>query len=279
VKPMGSYSVSMVSALILTQFRKTAERIARWLSKKRYQALFFDLPEDLTPFIRRYVNEEIPLEELWRSYSYLTGLQEPFINALRYTLNPIINVLIQLKHRIPRLEVYCYADLESHLEASRFSERLLLLETGERVRRRIKLNAWRELLRDELELSTMELRWMVQNITEEAEKHSRNAVLYGGMVKPFKVNMEDKGFKVEPIYLQRYWRSPLEVLRTILWVQGIDDVPDEVIVNCVKCHLKYLDYVLSSEYIDTAHGNWTVETQPNIPQKAAIQSRGSQRPH
>jgi len=259
--------MSTVSALILTRFRETTERVTVWLTKKRYQALFLDLPQDLTTFVRRYVDEEIPLEEFWSSYGYLTGLQEPFVNALRYTLNPILNVLTQLRNRMPGLIVYCYEDLGCHIEDSRLSERLLLLETGERVRRRIKLRAWRDLLRDEYELAAVGLRGMVENIVEEAGKHSRNTILYGGLVKPFKCSMEARGFKVEPIYLQHYWRSPLEVLRTILWVQGVDDVPDEVIMRCIKCHLNYLDFVLSSKDIDTAHGNWTSETRPHVPRK------------
>lgn len=263
--------MSTVSTLIVTRFRKTAERVAAWLTKERYQALFLDLPEDLETFVSRHVYEEISLEEFWRSYGYLTGLQEPFINVLRYTLNPILNVLTQLRNRMPELIVYCYEDVRYHLKVCRLSERLLLLEAGERVRRRIKLREWRELLRDELELATVGLRGMVENIVEEAEKHSRNVILYGGLVKPFKSSMEARGFKVEPIYLQHYWRSPLEVLRTILWFQGVDDVPDEVIVRCVKCHLNYLDFVLSSKDIDVAHNKWTSETRPNEPRKNQLE--------
>ena len=232
---------------------------------ERYEALFLDLPEDLTTFINRYVDEEITLEELWRGYVHLTGVKEPFVNALRYTMDPILNFLAKFKYGMAGLKVYCYQDLKCHIEASRLSERLLLLETGERVRRRVRLEEWRGLLRDELELAVVELRRTVENISEEAGRHSRNAVLYGGLVKPFKNCMEAKGFSVEVVYLQHYWRSPLNALRTLMWIRGVNEVPDELIVKCVRSHLRYMDYVLSSEDIDSAHGKWTSETQPRNP--------------
>ena len=77
--------------------------------------------------------------------------------------------------------------------------------------------------------------------------------------------MEAKGFIVEPIYFHLYWRSPIDVLRTIISVRGLDAVSDEVILHCVKGQLKYLDYVLLSEDLDVAHEKWTSETRPNVP--------------
>jgi hypothetical protein len=47
--------MALVSALILTRFRETAEKAAAWLTKERYQALFLDLPEDFMTFVREYM--------------------------------------------------------------------------------------------------------------------------------------------------------------------------------------------------------------------------------
>jgi hypothetical protein len=260
--------MALISALILTRFRETAEKAAAWLTKERYQALFLDLPEDFTMFVREYMDKGMPQERLWGSYGYLTGLQEPFINALRFQMDPVFNVLPGLRRLMPMLKVYCYQDLECQIEANRLSERLLLLATRERVRRKIRLEEWRRLLADELELAALGLGRIVDNVVEGAGMHWRDVVLYGGLVKPFKDCMEAKGFKVKPIYLQRYWQNPLDVLRIVSWAHGVNNVPDEVIMRCVRTYLSYLDYVLSSEDLDAAHAKWTSEIQPDVPQNA-----------
>jgi hypothetical protein len=254
----------LVTALILTRFREAAEKAAAWLTKEQYHALFLNLPEDLTPFVREYMEQELPPERLWRSYGYLTGLQEPFLNALRYQLASILNVLPELRRLMPQLKVYCSQDLACQIEVNRLSERLLLLATSERVRKKIRLAEWRRLLADELELAALGLERLVENVVEDASMHRRSVILYGGLVKPLKDCMEVKGLTVKPIYLQRYWRNPLDVLRILSWSQGVNRVPDEVMRRCVRTYLSYLDYVLASEDVDTAHAKWTVETQPHI---------------
>jgi hypothetical protein len=71
----------------------------------------------------------------------------------------------------------------------------------------------------ELECADVGLRKAVENIAEGAIAHSRNVVLYRGMVKPFKDCMEAEGFTVEAVYLEHHWRSPLDVLRVIAWAK------------------------------------------------------------
>ena len=242
-----------IIALILTKFRKGAEKAASWLAMEGYDSLFVDLPRDLGNFLKAHMDGGLSIEGLWRSYGRLTGFQKPFINALRYTVDPILNALTILHHRMPELWIYCYQDLEHHMEAARLSERLLLLETRGRVSGRISVEEWRKLLRDEVVCETSGFVKSVENIAEEAIDHSRNVILYRGMVKPLKSYMEAKEFKVKALCLQHYWRSPLEVLRTITWTQGVDNVSDDEIRRYVRYHLRYLDYVLSSEDIDAAH--------------------------
>lgn len=231
-----------------------------WLKRENYESLFLNLPTDLEGFLKAHMDGETSIEDLWRSYNYLTGIQKPFINALRYTVDPVLHALIQLHHSKPELKIHFYQDLANHIEAMKLSERLLLLETKGRVSDRISVGEWRTFLRDELECTITGIRKSVENITEEAMANPRNVVLYQGMVKPFKSYMEDEGVKVKALYLQHYWRSPLEVLRTIAWAQGVDNVSDDDVGRCVRYHLRYLDHVLSSEDIDGAHEKWTLET-------------------
>jgi len=248
-----------IIALILTRFRGGAERVASWLARESYESLLLDLPRDLESFLKAHIDGEASIEELWRNYGYLTGVQKPFINAIRYTVDPILDALAQLHHRMPEHEIYCYQDLEHHIEAKKLSERLLILETKSKVSSRVEVEEWRTLLRDELECADIGFREAVENIAEEAVAHSRSVVLYRGMIGPFKNYMVTERFTVEAVYLQHYWRSPLEALRVITWAKGVDNISDDVIARCVQYHLRYLDHVLSSEDIDAAHEKWTLE--------------------
>jgi hypothetical protein len=156
-------------------------------------------------------------------------------------------------------EIYCYQELDHHIEGTRLSERLILLETKSRVSSKIAVEEWRTLLRDELEYADSGLRRAVANIAEGAMAQARNVVLYHGVIKPFKACMAAEGFTVEAVYLQHYWRSPLEVLRVIAGVKGVDSLSNKMIARCVQCHLRYLDHVLSSNDVDAAHKQWTHE--------------------
>jgi len=199
-----SRAMPKIIALILTRFRKGAERAASWLVKESYEVLFLDLPKDLESSLRSHIDGEASIEDFWGSYGYLTGFQKPFINALRYTVDPVFYALSQLHLRMPEIEIHCYQDLENYIEVTRLSERLLLMETRGRVGGRIGIEEWRMLLRDELECADVGFRKAIENIAEEAVAHSKSVVLYRGMIKPFKDYMEAEGFTVEPVYLQHY---------------------------------------------------------------------------
>lgn len=250
--------------LVLTKLRKTTERAIEWLAKGNYKILFLALPEDMTNFVNHYMVGEVSREELWQSYIYLTGLQDPYVNALRYTVDPLLDALHQLKKSIPRLEVYCYHDLEIHMDAHSLLEKSLLLETSERARRRIKISAWRDLFEEQLELTAKGFRRIIENISFHAERNPWTVVLYGGVIESFKRGMEAIGFKVKIIHLHNYWRSPLEVLERMAQHWGIHNLSDDAIARCVEDHMRYLDYVLSSQDIDLAHEKWVSDTLPKV---------------
>lgn len=256
--------MSTLLTLILTKLRKTTKKAIEWLIEGHYQTLFLGLPEDLTNFLNEYLEREISKEEFWQSVSYLTGLQEPYINALRYRMDPLLNTLPQLKDRVPRLEIYCYHNLDYYLDAHTLSEKTLFLETSERIRSKIKVGAWRELLEKKLELNIKSREFIMENISFHAEKHPWNTVLYGGVIKSFKKGMENMGFKVKIIHLHNYWRSPLEVLGNMAQSWGIHNLSDDLIIKCVESHLRYLDYVLLSQDIDFAHDKWVSDNLHGI---------------
>lgn len=254
----------VITALIHTRFRKGANSAASWLAGNRYESLFLALPTDLEKFLKMYMDAELSEEDLWRSYGYLTGVRLPFINALRYTIDPIITVLPRLRHKAPEPEIYCYGNTESCIEATRLTERVVILESNGRMGGQIDVGGWRALLRDERDLEFSVSQKSLENIAENAVFHSRNVVLSQGMGKSFRRYMEARGFDVEAIYLKHFWRSPLEALRVMVRLQGVDNVSDDVIERCVEGQLRYLEYILSSKDLDTAHEKWTMEMHPTF---------------
>nr|KXH71263.1 MAG: hypothetical protein AM324_00890 [Candidatus Thorarchaeota archaeon SMTZ1-83] len=259
---MEVMTLSKLLTLVGTKLRKTTERAVEWLTKGRYQTLFLDLPEDLTSFVNEYSERRISKEEFWQSYGYLTGIQEPYINALRYRMDSLLEALPDLKNDVPGLEVYCYQDLQCHIDACNLSEKSLLLETCERVRSKVKTDAWRQLLEEQLELSAKRLARIMENISIRIGAHPWNAILYGGEIKSFKQSIEKIGHKVKVIHLHDYWRSPLEVLGNMARSWGIHNLSDDLISGCVESQLRYLDYVLSSRDVDSAHEKWVSDTLP-----------------
>jgi hypothetical protein len=256
--------MSTIIALIHSRFMKGAESAAAWLEGNSYESLFLALPIDLEKFLNSYTDGELSGEDLWRSYRYLTGVQLPFINALRYSIDPIITVLPKLRHKMPEPEIHCYQDTEGCIEATKLTERVVLLESRGRMGGRIDVGAWRALLHYELDFEIFESQRSLENIAENAVSYSRNVVLSQGMGKSFRSYMEARGFNVEAIYLKHYWRSPLEVLRVMARTRGIDNLSDEVIANCIQDQLRYLEYILHSKNLDAAHEKWTMEVQPNL---------------
>ena len=242
-----------VYALIYSGFKKAAVRAVEWLDKLEYESILLDLPEDFTSDVKGYMDEELSLQELWRSYRYLTGFKQPYVNALKYHIGAVLKALRWLKVKIPDLEVYCYLDLKSHLEHNRLIENVILLETVERVHSRIKVDEWRTLLSEEYKCSVKAWIQAMENLDECLRIYEESVILYSGFVRSFMEYLRKECFKFKTIHLQHYWRPPLEALRMLMWMKGLDGVPDDVIISSVKNQLKYLDYVLSSDNIDEAH--------------------------
>jgi len=246
-----------ITALIHTRFRKRAAGTVAWLQENSYESLFLALPTDLEKYLKSYTSRGLSLEDLWRSYGYLTGVQLPFIKALRYTIDPIIEVLPHLM--APKPEIYCYQDTESSIEATKLSERTVILELKGRMGGGIDIGAWRALLRDELDYEGLAFRRSLENIAENAINHPRNVVLSQWMGRSFRSYMETKGFAVETIYLKHYWRSPLEALKIEARLRGVDSISEDLIMKYIQEQLRYLAYILNSKDLDEAHEKWTME--------------------
>lgn len=253
-----------IAALLTLGFKRAYERAVEWLKKVEYKSVLIDLPEDFEPFLRTYLEGECELEEAWRSLRYLTGLHQPFINSLRYQMDPLFEYLS--KSGAHPEEICCYQDLSFHVESFKIAEKVLLLEFRQRAVNEIKIENWKRLLLREAEHSKGAWRLMWENIKEKVKDEGLNVLLYGGYISNLRNMMREESYSIRIICLKDYWKSPLDVLRTIFAHRQVNE---EELIKCLKEQMKYIDLVISNKNIDEAHEKWNdmISMRLSIPQE------------
>jgi hypothetical protein len=250
-----------VTLIVASRFRSSTERASLLLENLDFEAIFLSFPEELGESLSLYSVGDISEEEFWNDYITLTGLSTPFANSLRYKLGPLINKLssIKLNHDF---DVYCFEDLKNHVRLRGFTERQLLLEFQSRATGKLDADEWRIIINEELETEKLSEEKIVENILEKGMNHKNSVIICAGYVKNIKRKLRPN-YKVKVICLENYWKAPLDVLKTLLTSKGIDKISDNTIQLCIKQHLKYLDYILLYDDIDTAHTIWSEEFKPH----------------
>jgi len=226
-----------------------------------FDAVFLSFPEELGESLNLYCGGDISEEEFWSDYITLTGLSTPFANSLRYKLGPIIDKLPSIKHNHD-FDIYCFEDLQHHIRLRGFTERQLLLEFKSRATGKLDADEWRILLREELETGKLLEEKIVETILEKGMNHEKSVIICAGFVKNLKRRLRSK-YEVKVICLESYWKPPLEVLKTLFASKGTDKIPDNIVKLCIKQHLKYLDYILLYDDVDTAQTIWFEEFKPH----------------
>ena len=74
--------------------------------------------------------------------------------------------------------------------------------------------------------------------------------------------------KIDIVLIEKYWKSPLDILRTIIWKHGFENISDETIKEYLNLQNKYLDLIINLDDVDKAHREWSRICQKNIPYKS-----------
>jgi hypothetical protein len=243
-----------LDVLLTLGFKKVYEKASNWLRKISWDSLFLDLPNELDPFIKAYVKGKIDEQQFWENCVTLTGLEEPFIKSLKLRYHSVLNSLKEI--RVNDRRINCYRDLESYIKQSKIIEKILLLELRHRIGRKLEIKEWTNVLFEEEKISKKSWYQATENIIEEAEENTRNVILYEGSLELVK-HLKKGSNKVKIILLENYWKSPLDILRTIIWKYGFDHISDEKIIYYLNLQQKYLGLIIYSKDVDKAHQNWT----------------------
>ena len=243
-----------LDVLLTLGFKRIYEKASDWLRKINWDLLFLDLPNELEPFIKAYVKGKINEDMFWKNCITLTGLEEPFIKSLKLRYHSVLNSIKEIRENSRK--IYCYRDLESYIKQSKIIEKILLLELRHRIGRKLEIKEWTNLLLEEKKISKKSWYQATENIIEEAEENTRNVILYEGSLESVK-RLKKGSNKVKIIILENYWKSPLDMLRTILWKYGFAHISDEKIIHYLNLQQKYLDLIIYSKDVDEAHQIWT----------------------
>jgi len=248
--------MSNVTILPVLGNRRSVESATRWLGQSEYDALLLGMPEDFENFVQSYAQGQVSEDELWNSYRLMTGTSRPLVNSLRSKLKPLLKYLSNetCGHKI---DIYCYDDLETHIQSGNLAEKILILSYRRRVCRYLDLEEWRRILLEEFHVMQSTWKRSVENLVEKAKENVENVVLYEGLIGPLVKQLQKWGLSVKVARILTHWRSPLDALRTAMWLRGESYLTNENIKAAVELHMKYLETVISSEDLDESERKWS----------------------
>jgi len=248
--------MSNVTVLPVLGNRRSVENATGWLGQSKYDALLLGLPQDLENFVQSYARGEASEDELWNSYQIMTGASRPLVNSLRSKFKPLLKYLSDKTSR-QEIDIYCYDDLATHIQSGNLAEKVLLLSFRGRVCRDLNLEKWRRILLEELRAMQSTWKESVENLVEKLTVNIENMVLYEGLIGPLVKQLQKCGLSVKVARVPTHWRSPLDALRTALWLRGESYLTDENIKTAVELHMKYLETVISSDDLDESERKWS----------------------
>ena len=251
----GLDSTKHLTILLVRGFRILYNMVARWICRNSWGSLFLNLPVEFEPYINAYRHNEIDEDSLWRSYSLLTGLSDPFVNSVKLRFQPIFENLQHVSSLKDR-QIYCYTDVQAEVESKNITETLLLLEFRYHATGRFELENWRKLLLHEYNTLKDFGERMFERILEGTEIHPSNLILFTGYLNAVE-RFTQHNTQVKVVLLDTYWKSPLDILRTIIWKHGLEKTSDETIEFYLRLQKKYITYILQYQDIDKAHEAWT----------------------
>lgn len=244
--------------LYLTKLRISSYNLCNYLKSfsDNLNALFLDFPTELEGYIEKYVYREIRMKELWSYFQELTDLKEPYINALKYTMNPILKYLPDFLDKSSNVKLYCYQDLYFFKNNMDLNEKFLLLTYRVKATNKIEITEWKNLLFDEVETGKAYYLKNLRNILRNLNENGGNIIIFRNFIKKLQDELlRISKSKLKTIYLMNYWRSPLEYLSFQVFLKN--KVSDKLIKICIKEHVSYIDFVLTSDNLDDAHLKWS----------------------
>ncbi|MHA1266677.1 MAG: hypothetical protein ACTSRS_15685 [Candidatus Helarchaeota archaeon] len=258
MEPKNMNKSADVQVVILNKLRSTSIRIAKWVSESFWipNTIFLNFPRSSYNLLIRYFQGSIPLQEFWQQFREYYNLTPPFIHAMRYKFDPILQAINFISIHSSYLEIFPYESDYSFQVTTQFSEQILLLLYRARVSKKIALDTWKEVLYDEFQWNRSSHEKNKAFILQNLRGRIPSLIFYQGNAKDLKESLWRADYKVQMKHFGTYWRAPLEVLTYLFALKGFYNVSNSQILRCIKEQLSYLDIILQTPSLDRAHKRW-----------------------
>jgi hypothetical protein len=241
--------------ILAPKLKEAMRRAGRLVSFELPDLALVEIPIDMQRTVERFFDFDRSLDQFWSEYERATGLARPFIRAARYSWDHFLLELRKAKLVKPELKVACYGSVEDEKDRSRLSEKLLALELRSKISR-IDVKEWRGYLAEELLSSQSNFKSAYDRLVWRLRGGLKRAVLWCGSASPIVNVLRKNGCPLQVRYTVTYFKPPLVAFLAVARIRGLDNITDREIESGVKIHLQYLNFVISSENLDTAHKRW-----------------------
>jgi len=247
---------------ILNKLRGSAINFAKFIQQNpnKWDKFLINCPASTQKLIENYTKGELLNREFWDSWQELFNLADPFVNAIRYQLEPIIQILPFLLKQNPEMQIISYLDDTYFQITEQFKEQILLLTFKTKVTHKINIEAWKEVLYDDFQWSKSYSEKADATILKNMSGKHQILILYQGSIKNLKNTLADKGYSPKVRYSGNYWRAPLEVLSYLTGLKHLQNIPDSCIQHCIEAHLLYINLIIIKSTLDEAHRQWMNNT-------------------
>jgi len=224
------------------------------------ERFLINFPSHLSCELEEFGFGNLTTDEFWEIYKEKCNVNEPFLNALKYKYNPILESLPDLYEKLPDLQIMPYQNLSYIEKVSELEEEILLETFRARLTGKIKVEEWKELLSDDYEWNATFREKNEETILNNIDKDKNYLILYEGYVKSLLQKMRAMGYFPRINFLKEYYRSPLEMFIYEIGKNGSENISDECIKKCIKDHIRYVELILYEKSIDDAHKKWENST-------------------
>ena len=257
--------MSRVSVLAVPKLRKSFMKAASYLEETKCNAILIPIPRTIQRFIEEYAlgaPYELFVEKLRR----LKLISEP-LGPWTRMIEPLLRALREMKHKLKRLEIFCYADPTYEERSAQTAVRISTLTFNVASTGKIDLDAWRELLASELLMKAEAFERETSFAVDIVEDYSDTVFVSGVKGGSIYKRLRSSGHDAQLEYIDLpYYFTPLQILRNEIELERKRKVlTEDRMEELIREHIGYVrEYILKSSDLDEAYLRWTARYRPRF---------------
>jgi hypothetical protein len=243
----------LVTPKLVTSTLKALDHIR--LKGEDYDTLLLNFPEEIEHKVRELAYKQISQREFLEYIESNEIIPEP-ITSWKYTAQPIIEALPELKNKFPYIKIRCYGGVETEASSMDISHTLARLTLRTIITSNVNQNSWRDIISQSLRVNA---RVIGENSERIRLKSGAASVCLTDMTPSYlRKTQRDPGTRLRYIFVEKpYHFTPLSILerKMALW-----QLSDSELENLVLLHVEYVrKYIYRFRNRDRAHYEWALD--------------------